>query len=146
MADAAEVPAPPPGFLPSPSRGPFSAHNGPFFDREADEGFQRAFYALKRHCNGLGLVHGGMLTSFLDSLLAAAVHRATGAACVTIHLSVDFLSMARAGEWVIGEARLTRAARDTAFAEGRAMIAGRDVVRASGVFKLMPRRARERVG
>ena len=74
------------------------------------------------------------------------MHRATGAACVTIHLSVDFLSMARAGEWVIGEARLTRAARDTAFAEGRAMIAGRDVVRASGVFKLMPRRARERVG
>ena len=38
---------------------------------------------------------------------------------------------------VIGEARLTRATRDVAFAEGRAYVGGRDVVRCSGVFKLM---------
>jgi acyl-coenzyme A thioesterase PaaI-like protein len=56
---------------------------------------------------------------------------------VTIHLSIDFLHMARAGEWVFGEARLTRATREIAFAEGRAYSGKRDLVRCSGVFKLM---------
>ena len=50
--------------------------------------------------------------------------------------------MGRAGEWVLGEARVTRLARDIAFVEGRAHIAGRDLARATGVFKLMHRRAR----
>ena len=44
-----------------------------------------------------------MLTAFMDGLLAAAVYRATRKTSVTIHLSVDFLHMARVGEWVIGE-------------------------------------------
>ena len=58
---------------------------------------------------------------------------------MTIHLSVDFLHMARMGEWVLGEARCTRITRDVAFAEGRAYVGGHDVVRASGLFKLMSR-------
>ena len=90
-----------------------------------------------RHANGLGLVHGGMLTSFMDGLLAAAVWRASRRSSVTIHLSVDFLHMARVGQWVFGESRVTRLTRDVAFVEGRAHAIGTDVVRASGVFKLM---------
>ena len=34
---------------------------------------------------------------------------------------------------------MTRATRDVAFAEGHASVRGVDVVRASGIFKLMPR-------
>jgi len=80
-----------------------------------------------------------MLSAFLDGLLAHAVHLGCGRTGVTIHLSVDFLHMARMGEWVRGEARMTRATRDVAFAEGRAFVGGHDVVRASGIFKLMGR-------
>jgi uncharacterized protein (TIGR00369 family) len=116
-------------------------HNGPFFHRlDADGGFEHAFYVLKRHCNGMGIVHGGMLTTFLDGLLARAVFTATGAVSVTVHLSADFLSMARAGDWVFGDARVTRKARDLVFAEGRVRVAGRDILRGSGVFKPVRRR------
>ncbi len=101
---------------------------------------EQAFFALSRHCNGLGLIHGGMLSSFLDGLMAGAAGQASGATPVTLHLSLDYLSMGRAGEWVLGEARVTRASRDIAFVEGRAHVAGRDLVRASGLFKLMRRR------
>ncbi len=59
-----------------------------------------------------------------------------------MHLSIDFLDMGRAGEWVIGEASLTRAASDLAFVEGRAHVGGRTLARATGVFKLMRRRER----
>ncbi|MFN3514534.1 MAG: PaaI family thioesterase [Phenylobacterium sp.] len=135
-----QIPHPPAGFVRSGNRGPFSSHNGPYFHRAEGEATEQAFFALPRHANGLGIVHGGMLTSFLDGLLGAAVFRATRRTGVTIHLSVDFLHMARVGEWVLGEAKVTRATREVAFVEGRVYVGGHDVVRGSGVFKLMHRR------
>jgi uncharacterized protein (TIGR00369 family) len=131
---------PPEGFSLQPGRGPFTTHNGPFYHQPVDEGVRQAFHAQARHCNSVGLIHGGMLSAFLDGLLAAAAGRATGAVPVTVHLSLDFLGMGRAGDWVIGEARITRVTRDLVFAEGRATVAGRDLTRAAGVFKIMRRR------
>lgn len=130
-------PLPPPGFELQSDRGPFTTHNGPLYVRRSSDGVEQAFYALKRHCNGLGLVHGGMISAFLDGLLAAAAGRATQATPVTIHLSIDFLAMGRAGEWLIGEARLTRATKDVAFAEGSLRVGERLIARATGVFRLM---------
>lgn len=139
MADET-VPPPPEGFTPS-VRGPFTTHNGPIFQRVDESGaFEHAFFALPRHCNGLGIVHGGMLTTFLDGVLAGAVFAQKGGAAVTIHLSVDFLSMARAGDWVFGDARVTRRTKDVVFVEGRVRVGERDVIRGSGVFKPMRRR------
>lgn len=142
LVDESHIPAPPEGFVLTSGRGPFTTHNGPYFHRPSEGGTsEQAFFALSRHANGLGLVHGGMLTAFMDGLLAAAVYRATRKTSVTIHLSVDFLHMARVGEWVMGESKVTRATREVAFVEGRAYVGHHDVVRASGVFKLMHRRA-----
>jgi uncharacterized protein (TIGR00369 family) len=133
-------PPPPQGYVLSEGRGAFSTLNGPYFHRVGDgQMVEQAFYALKRHANGVGLVHGGMLSAFMDGVLAGAVGRGTGKMALTIHLSIDFLHMARVGEWVMGEGRLTRATREVAFAEGRAYVGGHDVVRCSGVFKLMSR-------
>jgi uncharacterized protein (TIGR00369 family) len=132
-----EGPPPPAGFVIQPGRGAFTTHNGPYYHKPVEEGVSQAFYALARHCNGVGLIHGGMLSAFLDGLLASAVGRATGTTPVTVHLSIDFLGMGRAGEWVIGEARVTRATRDLAFVEGRAFVGAHDLARATGVFKLM---------
>jgi uncharacterized protein (TIGR00369 family) len=133
-----QIPAPPEGFVLAEGRGLFSTRNGPYFTRPPTSDLvEQAFYAMARHCNGVGIVHGGMLSAFMDGVLAGAVWRGAQRRAVTIHLSIDFLHMARAGEWVRGEARLTRATREVAFAEGRAYVGGHDVVRASGVFKLM---------
>jgi len=40
----------------------------------------------------------------------------------------------------MGEAAVTRATAEIAFVEGRAHIAGRDLARATGLFKLLRRR------
>lgn len=139
MSEADEqIPEPPEGFVLAEGRGLFSTRNGPYFTTPpTGDLVEQAFYAMRRHCNGVGIVHGGMLSAFMDGVLAGAVWRGAQRRAVTIHLSIDFLHMARAGEWVRGEARLTRATREVAFAEGRAYVGGQDVVRASGVFKLM---------
>ena len=140
MADGEAVPPPPGGYLLAEGRGSFSTHNGPYFYKLSEGATSlQAFYAMKRHGNGIGIVHGGMLSAFMDGVLAGAVWRGTGRRAVTIHLSIDFLHMARVGEWILGEARMTRATRDIAFVEGSAHVGAQDVVRASGVFKLMTR-------
>ena len=83
------IPEPPTGFVRSHGRGRFSTLNGPYFHRVGDgETVGQAFYALPRHTNGIGLVHGGMLSAFTDGLLAMAVGRGTDKVAVTIHLSV----------------------------------------------------------
>ena len=130
-----DVPSPPDGFVPS-ARGPYTTHNGPIFHKLREDGtFEHAFFVLARHCNAMGIVHGGMLTTFLDGLLARAVYEGVKAQSVTLHLSVDFLSPARLGQWVLGEATLTRVAKDIAFAEARIHADDRDVLRGSGIFK-----------
>ena len=130
-------PPPPEGFVQSTERGAFSTRNGPYF-HDADG--RQAFYARKRHCNSIGLIHGGMLSAFLDGVLAGAAGRGSGQTGVTVHLSIDFLDMGRAGEWVFGEGTLSRATSDLAFVEGRAYTSRRTLARATGVFKLMRRR------
>jgi uncharacterized protein (TIGR00369 family) len=134
------IPPPPEGFAPSKSRGEFQLHNGPIFHRFPEDDPTRVEHALfiqPKHTNGLGVLHGGMLSAFLDGALGGAVLRGAGQPALTIHLSVDFLQMARCGAWLIGEARMTHATRDVAFAEGHAAIGDHVVGRASGVFKLM---------
>jgi uncharacterized protein (TIGR00369 family) len=141
MSDVNDIiPEPPAGFTPSSGRGAFSTRNGPYFHKAGEgDAVEQAFFALARHTNGLGIVHGGMLSAFADGLLAGAVGRGSGKIGVTIHLSIDFLHMARKGDWVMGEALMTRTTKDIAFAQGRLHVRGVDIVRASGVFKLMDR-------
>ncbi len=130
-----DVPPPPDGFAPS-ARGPFTTHNGPMFHKVRNDGtYEHAFFVLPRHCNAMGIVHGGMLTTFLDGLLARAVYEAVKAQSVTLHLSVDFLSAARLGQWVLGDATVTRVAKEIAFAEARIHADGRDILHGSGIFK-----------
>ena len=102
-----DIPEPPEGFVRSEGRGRFSTHNGPYFYRIEGETVQQAFFALPRHANSVGLVHGGMLSAFMDGLLAHAAGRGTDKLGVTVHLSIDFLHMARVGEWVLEEERIT---------------------------------------
>jgi uncharacterized protein (TIGR00369 family) len=137
-----EVPAPPDGFVRFEGRGEFQLHNGPWFHRASSADpllIEHALYVLPRHTNGLGVLHGGMLSAFMDGLLGSAASRGAGRPGMTVHLSVDFLRMVRRGAWLMGEARMTHATQDLAFAEGRALVGGRPVGRASGVFKLMGR-------
>ena len=131
---ATEGPAP--GFVESTTRGPFTTHNGPVFHRP-DDAFVRGFRALPRHCNLFGIVHGGMLMTFADGVLGAAVWQATKTRSVTLRMNSDFVGMVRAGEWVEGRGAVTRATRSLAFARAELTSGGKIVFTAEGVFKLM---------
>ena len=132
------TPTPPDGFELAANRGAFAIHNGPFYyEKDSAEGARQAFFAEARHTNGYGLVHGGMISAFLDGTMSQAVRRATGKSGVTVQFSLSYLHMARPGEWLISEAKVVRSTRDIVFVEGRVVVGDLDVVRASAVFKLM---------
>jgi uncharacterized protein (TIGR00369 family) len=132
--------APPPGFVLSESRGPFTTHNGPVYYKVDGDVFRQGFRALQRHCNGHGIVHGGWLSAFADGVLGAAVWRETRAPSVTLRLNIDYLDMVRPGEWVEGTAVVTRATRTLAFVRAELTCNSRRVLTAEGVFKLMKAR------
>ncbi len=114
-----EEAAPPEGFVESRDRGPFTTHNGPLFHRMDGDRFLQGFRVLKRHCNGAGVVHGGMLMAFADGLMGGAVWRAAKAPALTVRMTSDFLAIARPGDWVEGAARVTRLTRSLAFVDAR---------------------------
>jgi acyl-coenzyme A thioesterase PaaI-like protein len=129
------IPEPPEGFRLMTGRGPFSTRNGLFYVKRIEGGVAQAFFAGPEQCNGRGRVHGGMFAAFLDGLLAHAAHHGSTDAMVTVQMSINYLAGAQQGVWVIGEAVLTRRTRELAFVEAVLRAEGRDLVRASGVFK-----------
>ena len=138
-------PNPPAGFEESTNRGPFTTHNGPFFHKINEDGsFVHAFRAAEQHCNGMGIVHGGLVTAFADGLMGTAVWRATDIVGLTIRLNADFLSIAKVGDWVEGTATVTRATRSVAFVEASVQVKTRPILHATGVFKLMGRHQKAR--
>jgi len=133
-------PNPPDGFEESTNRGPFTTHNGPFFHRIHEDGsFVHGFRAAEQNCNGMGIVHGGLVTACADGRMGTAVWRATQSVGLTIRLNADFLSIAKVGDWVEGTATVTRATRSVAFVDASVYVGTRPILHATGVFKLMPR-------
>ena len=132
---------PPPGFLHSTARGPYTTHNGPYFHKVLEDGeFWHGLRVQHRHCNAFGSLHGGMMSAFADGLLATAVSRGTGRRGVTVRMICDLIGAVDTGAWLDGTARLVGEADDMAFAEAEAYAGGKLVFTASGVFRTFPRK------
>jgi acyl-CoA thioesterase len=61
----------------------------------------------EKHRNGIGLVHGGVLTALLDHVLSIVVypHVEIGKWCATLDLKVSYLAPVRDGE-IVAEAEI----------------------------------------
>jgi uncharacterized protein (TIGR00369 family) len=88
---------------------------------------RRASFALTpgpEHLNPLGVVHGGILSTLLDSAMGCAVHTTlqAGETYTTLELDVKFVRPVLAGQGLVtAEATVIHAGRQTATAEGRVL-------------------------
>ena len=133
---------PPAGFEPQLSAGGYSRHNGPFYQKLVGQENYRGFYVLDRHCNSMGIAHGGLLVSFADALLGMAVYRVTRLAPITVRLTTDFTASARRGEWVEGKGQVIDTRDDVIFVSAQIYVADNTVLSAQGVFKAQSRSMR----
>ena len=143
MAEDDAERAPPEGFGPTSSRGAFTLHNGPTYRATAQSDCRSGFYVLGRHCNGMGFLHGGMMSAFADSALAWAVWSHTQRFSVTLKLTLEYMDIVRKGAWVEAQPSTPIVADEIVHVSTPLMTAsGRRVAQADGVFRLLRRRPR----
>jgi uncharacterized protein (TIGR00369 family) len=104
---------------------------------DANGAARPAFVAARRHLDGTGHVHTGMLMAFADHVLAACAREAAGQPVATISLNCDVIAPVPEGTRVEGRATITRRTRSLVFVTGELHAGGRAVVSANGVCKVM---------
>lgn len=88
--------------------GSFGKLVGPYYHKELPDGtFIRGFLAAKKHINQVGIVQGGMLSTFADHLMTATLIRA-GLEGVTVNLNINYLRAARRGDWIEGRSEISK--------------------------------------
>ncbi len=129
----------PSGYVQFPTPEGFQATVGPFYSKRHDDGtITFGFPAEKRHANPNGVIHGGMLVTFIDHVLGFYVWRAIGDnKCATISLNCDFLSSARVGDWVQARGEITRQTRSVVFCRGELLCKDRVLLTAKGIWKVL---------
>jgi uncharacterized protein (TIGR00369 family) len=133
-----EQAAPLPGYIPTKLVDPFEIFVGPVFETGAPGARHFIFRVDERHVNMRGVLHGGMLMTYADLTLGAAVWDATDyAPSVTLNMHTQFLKPAHAGDIVEVTPMLTRKTRALVFMRGDFTVAGETVFTAESVWKLL---------
>jgi acyl-coenzyme A thioesterase PaaI-like protein len=130
----------PTGYQPLAKWSAFGRIAGPVYQKRGPDGRVLGFRVAEKHLNLGGVAHGGALATFADIVLGQFEGRDYSTVTVTVRLTVDFIAPARAGDWVEGRVEVTGESGDILFAEATITCRGRLLVRASGVFKALPRK------
>ncbi len=135
MSDFKSIPE---GFAPIESSNLFGGRNGPVYEKNLPgDGWVRGFLVEDKHCNTVGIAHGGMLMTFADIFLSRAVLEVAEPPFVTLRMGCDFVSPAFKGNWVEGRARVTKKGRKIIFLEGEISSRGKTVMHVTSQFKLL---------
>ena len=142
MSDRAEATpnlGAPPDYKEVPGDDGFMAHVGQIYFRRPMDGKPATFglRADARHINRGGVVHGGMLVSFIDHALGAMVYHAVKGPCSTISLDCNFIAPGRAGEWIECQGEVTRVTKSVVFMRGRLVVGERMLMDAKGIWKVL---------
>jgi len=129
----------PPGFERLKRGGPFMAGLGDLYCRRDGDKIVIAMRIVASHTNMRGIAHGGMLASLADSSLGLGLTMACEGrnSFVTVNLSTDFIGAGRPGDWAEAHVNIGRIGARVAFADCELMVAGKRILRASGVFAVM---------
>jgi len=124
----------PDGYVPYSRTSNYLALIGPVY--EAADGTGIGLRIDDRHTNARGFCHAGLLVALADVVIGHTAQRAAapGSSLVTASLTTDFISSARSGDWVRGEAAIRHVGHRLAFGGCEFTVDGRLVLSASGVF------------
>jgi len=89
-----------------------------------------------QHGNMMGICHGGVLMTLADITAATGVNLARGvtAGSPTVHLSIDYISAARIGQWLQATVEHVSAKRRFGFCGGAIYNSAGVVARFNGTF------------
>jgi len=128
--------------------GPFALLLGFRLLRSDEDGSLVEADPRAEHLNGGGIVHGGYLTALLDSATGWAVHAKVpaGTPAPHVHLSVQYVRAAVAGETLVCRGRCVVSGRSIASAEAEVTQGDRVVARAVTTHAVLTTPSRRRLG
>ncbi|GAB3102335.1 PaaI family thioesterase [Aestuariicella hydrocarbonica] len=105
--------------------------------QKGDDGWRYAVKLDESHANAQGLIHGGVLMTFMDHALSLMVwEKSDRAFCSTVHLDSHFLSAVRPPAFVELEGEILKQGRNLAFARGVLKVEGKAVMEGKGVWSI----------
>ena len=114
----------------------FNAYVGPVW--RSPDGSEYLFDVREMHLNGGGSLHGGMGMALADIMMGRTVRDALdGAKALTISLSCDIVSGSKLGDRIVGRATITRRTRSIVFIAGELSVAGKPILTATGIWKIL---------
>lgn len=126
---------PPAGYLLRKTSSPYSQGLGPYYFKKESGFVQQGFWVQSKHINGSGVTHGGMIAAFADNVMAGALYGEIKARALTVQMNLQFISVAKEGEWLEGKGNILRITKSLAFCEADLFVEDRVVAKASGIFK-----------
>ena len=128
----------PEGFSEADFGGQFLKHNGPFYMKREGECWLVAQRVSAKHVNYLGIAHGGMISTLADVALSAQpfFSERPNPAVTTSSMTLNFVSAAREGDWIVAETIIDRLGKRNAQVHGRIHRDGETLATMSGVFSV----------
>ena len=122
-----------------PDLGAFHKLVGPIYFKRTQSGLIAGLRIDERHQNLGANIHGGMLTTFVDSAFAYAVRYSQSPPIrgVTTSLSVEFMGMAGAGQWIEAHVEVMRSGKRVVFVNCHVWRDDERIARASAVFQVV---------
>ena len=132
---------PPAGFEPHDRKSALTAPWQPIYCKAQGASVVLGIEIRQPHTNSRGLVHGGLVAALLDNVMGLACSKALlaerpeAAGVVTVSLGVEYLDMAKLGQWLTFEPHFVKTGRTLCFAEASAVADGVIIARGKSTFR-----------
>lgn len=133
----------PEGFEPHFRKSPLTDPWEPLYSKRTDQAVIMGLRLATPHTNARGLIHGGLITALADNAMGYSCAQATGwtSSFVTISLTIDFIGSADIGQWLSVESEVIRTGSTICFAQSLIKADDAVIARASGTFRVVPKKA-----
>lgn len=129
----------PADFQVMPELGTFHKLVGPIYFRRTPNGIVAGLLIDERHQNLGANIHGGMISTFVDSAFAYAVRYSQTPPIrgVTTSLSIEFMGIASARQWIEAHVEVMRSGKRVVFVHCHVWRGTERIARASAVFQVV---------
>ena len=142
MRDHPQTGGVPAGYRPLPFRDGFIGGNGPVYVNTSGAEPVFGFRVEERHCNPMGICHGGWIASVMDMVLPLTARFTVPDLgdhfLLTVNLTIDYLGGAPLGRWVEGRGQVLKRTGRMVFVQGVLSVDGVAVTRGNGIFRIGP--------
>jgi len=110
----------------------------PIYQRPHSDGLSLGLRAGQAHVNSREFVHGGLISALADNAmgLSCAARLPDIQGLVTVSMTLDYLGVARQGQWLEVRAEVLRTGGTLCYAAARIYADGQLCASASAVFKV----------